>query len=191
MIANIMGCASSQEAFSLLPREKTVRETPFRSFDEVYGTYLKVKPKTTLTELKQLGFDPQKFSGAKEWNEISVQKFIRGEHKNIPLEELKPEAQACAQANGRAWEFKFDFSEKIGETTFADFVKRELGYSHKDHVVGSSLWAWFCYDENDVVLYKLADLQPFIDETRVAKDPFSPFRKALIVLFGAAIIILF
>ena len=44
---------------SLLPKAKSETEAPWRSFEEVKRTYDSIEPgRTTVVELKQLGYDP-------------------------------------------------------------------------------------------------------------------------------------
>ena len=94
-------------------------------------------------------------------------------------------------ANGNAWEFNLTFKNILGEATAGDWMKREIGFEMKDRTIGSSLRAWFCYNDRGIVLYKLADAKPLIDETKVVTDKFAPYRKALIGLGAALFILLF
>lgn len=165
---------------------------PFENYEAASAAYEQViEGVTTLTDLEQLGFNPKRISNSEIWNEIRVQDYLRGQQKDIPSTQLKPQAQACLAANGNAWEFHLDFRSVIGEKSAGDWIKREIGLEVKDRTLGSWLKPWFCYNEQGVVLYKLKDGKPLIDETKVVTDKFAPYRKVLIGAGAVLLLLLF
>jgi len=159
---------------------------PFSDFAEAKKAFEAVIPgEATLYELSQLGFNLEKVSGSERWNSVRVRNYLlNGDAPYSP--KLKGEARACLDAHGEGLEFSFPFNTLTrGESGFTDFVKREVGYQIRDRTTGARLWAWFCYDPaTGVVLHKLRDEKPFIDELKITRDPFAPVRLGIIGLFG-------
>lgn len=191
----ITGCATTREQpFMFLPSGKTIPTMVFKNFTEVEDAYAKVtEGATTLEELKALGFDPWRNSNAEVWNPLRVRDYLRGPHQtdNMALDQLKPGAQACLAQAGTAWKFNFGFTKTKGERSAGDWIKREMGYETIDHITGAELQPWFCFNDAGVVLHKVIDAKPFIDETKVSTDKFAPFRKALIGVGAALFLLLF
>jgi len=165
-----VGCAT------MLPSEKNIQALPWKDYNETEIAYKKVLPgETNIEDLKQLGFDLKKVSRAEEWNEIRARTYLLGTNPNTKTEDLPMGAQEClkAQAGCRARAFDVDLTETRG---VGSFFKEKFGYHKKRQTTGSKLKAIFFYKvENEIVVFKIVDQQPFINDTKMTKDPLGPF----------------
>lgn len=160
---------------AMLPSETHKPMLPWKSFDETASAYERViEGGATLAELQKMGFALNKVSRAKEWNEITTRNFLLGPNQNTKIEDLPQGAQNCLLAEGgcRAWEFPILETSKQG---VGNFLKEKLGWESVRKVLGWGHPAIFFYRiKDEVVVYKLRDPLPLINDTEVKKDPTGP-----------------
>src|SRR6266545_6697070 len=87
--------------------------TPWQNFEEAQAAYDKVIPhKTTLTELKSLGFDPVSTPNVKILTYLDlIQRFIP--NASITLKDLQPDVRDCIESKDccHAYELEIEISD--------------------------------------------------------------------------------
>jgi len=158
------GCGTMTRQESITPK------ITWSSPEEMVANYhLVVEGKTTLSELKKLGFDYSKVSNAKTIeNPSKIRKVIANE--KIPIGYLTEPELACLNAMEKR--AALDFEIKItSEKSEGGIVSENLGFKKKRRETGQTVHAWFCYDsESEIVLYKTIEHGP-IDNLKKSSDP--------------------
>lgn len=164
--------ACSLSTSGWLPSEKEVPKLPWKDYAGVSNDYDRVVAgETTLTELKELGFDLSKVSDSMEWDTFTTRNFILP--PNMKIEDLPMELQMCTRGGCRAQEFPV---KKLAKNGIGNFFKEKLGYLKERNVIGWSHWTIFIYRIDDsVIIFKDRKPQPFIDRVETKKDPLGPF----------------
>ncbi len=160
MLVLLAGCSF------LLPSKETQKNDQWHSFDQVQTLYEKITPdKTTVVQLKQLGFDPYVENNVKIESYLDTRTrfdpFSTG--KNIP-----PTVEKCLKKFDRCYAYvvdvSYDYEKRVGNA-FLDLT----GFRKEILTTGWSFQAVFVIEE-DTVVYKLWSGQPnkkaYVDEIR-------------------------
>lgn len=166
-IFSLTGCTM------LLPSEKATVESPWNTFDDAKAAYDRIIPgKSTLEELKGLGFDFDKTPNLKVSNYLDIAAMVQ----SIRFEDLDPGLQACLRAktdcNSYVFEPRRTHTVRIG-SFWLDF----LNFRRKSHETGWQFKALIVM-VNNLVTYKLWNGTRYIDELKDSRNPLGPFQGA-------------
>lgn len=156
---------------ALLPREKSVAESPWLYYADAKSAFDSIIVGTTTVEdLKLLGFDIKRSPNLKVLNYLDIAATLQA----IPIQELDPGLQAClrARADCRAYVFepKRTYTRRIGNFWLDIWnfrrVTQETGWRFRALIVSV----------NDRVSYKLASGEPQIDQLQDRVNPLGPIQ---------------
>jgi hypothetical protein len=160
-----VGCAG------LLPRGKSVTESPWQNYSGAKNAFDAITiGKTTVDDLKDLGFDTTSSPNIKVLNYLDIAATVQP----IPIQELDPGLQACLRARSdcRAYVFepKRTYSRRIGNFWLDIFSFRretqDTGWRFKALIVFV----------NHHVAYKLSSGEPQINQLQDQINPLGPFQ---------------
>jgi len=163
-----VGCSS------LLPKAKVETEAPWKSFDEVKRTFDSIEPgRTTLQELKQLGYDPYVNSNVTVLHYSDVlgkyaPNAVRDEH-------LEPGIRLCLQTQTKCSAYALEHRqirrERVGNF-FLDFIN----YERRTEITGWRFGAVVVVVDDSVV-YKSWSGVPEIREVEETLNPLGPLQE--------------
>ncbi len=163
------GCAG------LLPTTKTTVESPWKTYDEAKTTYEKIIPgKTTVNELKNLGFDPYKTPNIKLLNSKDIINIFMP-NPSIRKEDLSEGIQKCIDAKDRCVAYQTEPSE-IKIKNLANFWKHMFNFRRESQDYG---WRFkgLIIIVDDIVTYKdPPGGEPIIDLKKEQKNPLGPLQ---------------
>jgi hypothetical protein len=159
------GCAS------LLPSGKTIVESPWQEYADAKKAFDAITVgKTTVDDLKELGFDVKDSPNIKVLNYLDIAESVQA----IPMQELDPGLQACLRARSdcRAYVFepKRTYTKRIG-----NFWLDMWNFRRKTHETGWRFKALIVF-VNHHVAYKLSSGEPQIDQMEDRVNPLGPFQ---------------
>jgi len=159
----LAGCSS------LLPSGKAMAVSPWQEYADAKKSFDSITiGKTTVDDLKELGFDVKASPNLKVLNYLDIAAQVQ----SIPMQELDPGLQAClrARADCRAYVFepKRTYSQRIG-----NFWLDILNFRRKTHETGWQFKALIVF-VNHLVAYKLSSGEPQIDQYQEQVNPLGP-----------------
>ncbi len=166
----LTGCAS------WLPRADTQQASAFDSFDAASIAFEKIVGyRTTVEEMRQLGFDPQAAANITVIPYPQLTLCLMPD-PSVPFDALDPGIRDCILARQacRAYEFRLSRETKRREGTFwLDF----LNFKRTVHVVG---WRFegLVATRNGVVLFRSHGGEPRTDRTERQVNPLGPLQPA-------------
>jgi len=125
LVLTTTGCKALFSSTSLRAR------TPWQNFDEAQSAYDKVVPhKTTVSELKTMGFDPMTTPNVKILTYLDlIQRFIP--NASITFDDLQPDVRACIESKDccHAYEMDLDLTDnkRFGNLALDLVVKKQYG----------------------------------------------------------------
>lgn len=135
---------------SLLPKVKTVVHSPWESFDDAKAAFDKISlNKTTVTELKDLGFDPFTTPNIKILNYLD----IAGTMPAVKEEEMDEGLRNCIKAKTSCLAYEFQ-PKSIRTKRYGNFWLDLFNFKRKTRETGWQFKALVVVI-NDVVVYKL------------------------------------
>ena len=164
----LTGCAS------LLPSGRAVAESPWEKYSDAKSSFDSiVVGKTTVDDLKELGFDIQASPNLKILNYLDIAATVQ----SIPIQELDPGLQSClrARADCRAYVFepRRSYSKRVGNfwLDFSNFRRQthETGWRFKALIVFVNVH----------VAYKLSSGEPQVDQFQDQLNPLGPFQSSI------------
>ncbi|MDH3209876.1 MAG: hypothetical protein OEM00_01540 [Burkholderiaceae bacterium] len=174
--ALLLICAILAGCASLLPRGRVDLPLRFDSFEAAQQALEQATPfRTTIDELKALGFDPD--SGANVTLIPYPEVVARvAPHPGVPLAALDPGVRACITAQNacRAYEFHLGRQSRKREGNFwLDF----LNFRRNNFVTG---WRFvgLVVVRDDVVLFRNFSGEARIDREERQVNPLGPFQPA-------------
>lgn len=158
----------------VLPKRQTVTASTFTSYAEARQAYDRVTVgKTTVTDLKALGFDPATSPNVKELTYLEVMNTFMP-HDGIPVSELPKSIQNCIAAQtecvGYALAPGVRHDNRSG-SWFLDF----FDFKRTVHSTGWNVDTLFVVLDGTVV-YKLMSGTAHLDKTSVSKNPLGPLQ---------------
>lgn len=165
LLVTLSGCSS------LLPRSKSVTESPWQEYGEAQTSFEKIEVgKTTAEELQKLGFDVKSSRNVKILTYLEIAAMLQG----IPVNEQDPGLRACLKARSDCHAYVFEpkrsRSKRVGNFWLDIFnfrrETRETGWHFKALIVFV----------NHHVAYKLASGEPQIDQMTDRINPLGPFQ---------------
>ena len=165
----LYGCASQ------LPESNKVSKSPWETFEECKDDYEKITLyKTTMKDLKDLGFDPFTTPNIKVLNHLSVLKMFNydPDHK----EDFPKGVLECIEAREECSVYDITINH-INTKRTGPFFKDFLNFKR---VSVSSGWIFksLIIVNNDLVVFKLWGGTPKVDEVDVKKNPLGPLQGA-------------
>jgi hypothetical protein len=162
------GCAA------LLPSGKSIAESPWQEYSDAKGSFDAITiGKTTVEDLKELGFDIKSSPNIKVLNYLDIAATVQA----IPIQELDPGLQAClrARADCRAYVFEPNriYSQRMG-----NFWLDILNFRRKTHETGWRFKALIVF-VNHHVAYKLSSGEPQVNNFNDQINPLGPFQTDL------------
>jgi len=155
---------------AILPNGNNLVKSPWYSFQEAMLTYEQVTPnKTTLDELKAMGYDPFKTPN------ISIENYIKVRERFDPNQtgaNLPPTVQSCIYSMSQCSAYHV----KAGHT-----IKKRIGnpilditnFSRRTQIQSWTFEAFFVIN-NGVVVYKLWSGRPFEENHKLENNPLGP-----------------
>ncbi len=172
----LAGCAGMFKSSTYLPSSKTITSVPWKSFDEVKSVYDNIIPgKTTLEELKKMGFDPFTAPNIKILNSTDIiNRFMP--NSSIRREDLDEGIQKAIEAKSHCFGYLVEI-QITDEENMASFVKHILRFKRQTQESG---WQFkgLILIVNNIVIYKdTIGGQPKIKVEKIQKNPLGPFQE--------------
>ena len=160
---------------SLLPTEDRRPRTPWTNFNDAQAAFDKIVPhKTTVADLKDLGFDPHTTPNVRILTYLDlINRFIP--NNSITLNDLQPDVRACIESKDccHAYELNLDVTRnKRYGNVFLDV----FGFNKKSHITGWNYKALIIV-KDDVVAYKLRSGEPNVNKYEKKIKPLGPFQE--------------
>lgn len=155
----------------LLPRGRSVAESPWMEYDDAKKAFDAITiGKTTVDDLKELGFDVKDSPNLKVLNYLD----IAATTQSIPMQELDPGLQACIKARSDCRAYVFEptrtYNRRVG-----NFWLDILNFRRKTHNTGWRFKALIVF-VNHRVAYKLSSGEPRIDSIQDNINPLGPIQ---------------
>lgn len=149
--------------------------TPWQNFDEAQTAYEKVVPhKTTISELKELGFDPNTTPNIKILTYLDlIQRFIP--NSSITLNDLQPDVRSCIESKDccHAYEMELDMTDS---KRYGNLALDVFGFNRKTKTTGWRFKALVIV-KDDVVAYKIRSGEPNVDRLERKTKPLGPLQE--------------
>jgi hypothetical protein len=149
--------------------------TPWLNFDEAQTAYDTVIPhKTTLTELKSLGFDPLTTPNVKILTYLDlIQRFIP--NSSITIQDLQPDVRDCIESKDccHAYEMDLDLTDS---KRYGNLALDVFGFNRRTRTSGWRFKALVIV-KDDVVAYKLRSGEPNVNRLEQKKKPLGPLQE--------------
>lgn len=149
--------------------------TPWQNFDEAQIAFDKVVPhKTTVEELKGLGFDPNTTPNIKILTYLDlIQRFIP--NSSISIEDLQADVRACIESKDccHAYEMELDMTDS---KRYGNLALDVFGFNRKTKTTGWRFKALVIV-KDDVVAYKIRSGEPNVDRLERRTKPLGPLQE--------------
>jgi hypothetical protein len=163
------GCKALFSSTSLRAR------TPWQNFEEAQSAYDKVVPhKTTVSELKTMGFDPMTTPNVKILTYLDlIQRFIP--NASITFDDLQPDVRACIESKDccHAYEMDLDLTDN---KRFGNLALDVFGFNRKTKTTGWTFKALIIV-KDDIVAYKIRSGEPNVDRVEKKTKPLGPLQE--------------
>lgn len=162
----ISGCAA------LLPRASSVTNSPWKSYGAVVNSYEQVVPdRTTLHEMKKLGFDIYSTPNLKILSYVDVAVASQSMKKEETSSGILACLKAQSQCNGYVFEPQVVKSQRYG-----NFWKDIFYFKRQTKETGWKFKASFLVI-NDIVVDKYWSGEPQIDQDKQVINPLGPIQE--------------
>lgn len=169
LVSTTTGCKS------LFSSSAQRTRTPWQNFDEAQTAFDKVVPhKTTVEELKSLGFDPNTTPNIKILTYLDlIQRFIP--NSSISLGDLQPDVRACIESKDccHAYEMELDMTDS---KRYGNLALDVFGFNRKTKTTGWRFKALVIV-KDDVVAYKIRSGEPNVDRLDRKTKPLGPLQE--------------
>jgi hypothetical protein len=161
----MQGCAS------LLPSSKEVTKSRWNNFDQAKSAYEKIIPnRTTLEDLKELGFNSESTPNITIMNYLDVAKAVQP----IRKQDLDTGLAVCLDAKDACRAYEFELKNLSGKR-YGNFWLDLLNFRRNTRLTG---WKFnsLIVIVNDIVTYKVWSGNPHVEETVEQKNPLGPLQ---------------
>ncbi len=169
VVVLVTGCRS------MLPVETQYGQSRWTSYADAQAIFDQIIPhKTTLTELRQMGFDPQITPNIKVLTYVDLLKFFLP-NASITMADLHPDVRRAIVKKDACCAYELEITstnKKRYGSIFADI----LGFQRKSHITGWRI-SILVIVLNDTVTYKLRSGEPKIDRLERKHKPLGPFQE--------------
>lgn len=170
-ILMLSGCGSS------LPKGEMKTKSPWNTFEEAKASYEDIiLNSTTTADLQELGFDPYNTPNVRILSYLDIlQRF--NPNNSVRTEDLPPTVRGCLASREACLAYEatpsFSSSERVGNVML-DLLK----FKRERVVTGWSFNALIVIDHN-VVVYKIWNGVPMIDQKTSRKNPLGPLQNSV------------
>jgi hypothetical protein len=164
-------CCFVSGCVALLPKEKKVTNTPWKTFDEAKAAFEKVVPRaTTTTELKNVGFHLYSTPNIRVLNYLDIAAAT------LPLqrEDLSEGLALCLKAQNKCLAYQFE-PQVIKSNRYGNFWLDLLNLQRKTIEEGWRFKALFVVVDN-VVVEKFWSGDPIIEVDHERVNPLGPLQ---------------
>src|SRR5437867_2445542 len=149
--------------------------TPWQNFEEAQAAYDKVVPhKTTLSELRTLGFDPLATPNVKILTYLDlIQRFVP--NASIALKDLQPDVRDCIESKDCCHAYELDL-DQTNNKRYGNIALDMFGFDRKTKTSGWTFKALIIV-KDDVVAYKIRSGEPNVDRLERKTKPLGPFQE--------------
>ena len=168
---------------SLFSSTSVKSKTSWKTFDEAQSAYDKVVPhKTTVEELKGLGFDPHTTSNIRILTYLDlIQRFIP--NASITLNDLQPDVRACIESKDCCHAYEMDL-ELTDNKRYGNLALDIFGFNRRSKTSGWTFKALIIV-KDDIVAYKLRSGEPNVDRLEQKTKPLGPLQELDNILLKA------
>jgi hypothetical protein len=165
LLFSLTGCST------LLPSAKAVTQSPWETYADAKAAFDRIEVgKTTVDELKGLGFDTKDAANLKLLSYLDIASTVQA----IPVQELDPGLQACLRARSECRAYVFEpnrlYSQRKG-----NFWLDILNFRRKTNETGWRFKALIVF-VNSHVAYKLSSGEPQINQLKDQRNPLGPLQ---------------
>src|SRR6266511_1118980 len=180
LVLTTTGCKSLFSSTSQRSR------TPWDNFDAAQTAYDKVIPhKTTITELKSLGFDPLTTPNIKILTYLDlIQRFIP--NSSITIQDLQPDVRDCIESKDCCHAYEMDL-DLTNNKRYGNLALDIFGFDRRTKTTGWNFKALIIV-KDEVVAYKIRSGEPNVDRVERRTKPLGPLQELdniLLKVFGA------
>ncbi len=164
----LTGCSS------LLPSGKTVKKSPWKTFDEAKLSFDQITlGETTTDELAQLGFDPHSTPNIAILSYLDVRKLFNYEMDRDTF--YHEGVNRCIRARESCHAYDVEI-EDIRKKRVGNFWLDLFVIKRQEQTTGWRFRALILLVDNQVV-YKLWSGNPMLNETKAKKNPLGPLQE--------------
>jgi hypothetical protein len=170
LAALVAGCSA------MLPDSNKDQVTPWKTYAEAEAAFARIVPnRTTLGQLKALGFDPDKVPNM---TILSHADLLRRLEAMVAFEgsRLDPAIRKCVEARGACYGYHIE-QQKLDRERVGNFFADFLNFKRVTQVRGWSFDALILIS-NNVVVYKSWSGKPNISEIEQERHPLGPLQGA-------------
>jgi hypothetical protein len=171
LVLLLSACGSS------LPKGEMSTKSPWTTFEEAKASYDSiVLNSTTTADLKELGYDPYNTPNVRILSYLDIlQRF--NPNNSVKSEDLPPSVKTCLDSREACLAYEampnFSSSERVGNVVL-DLLK----FKRERVVTGWSFNALIVIDHG-VVVYKIWNGVPMIDQKTLRKNPLGPLQNSV------------
>ena len=167
VVAFCAGCSS------LLPSVREISQSPWKTFDEAMGAYERVIPnQTTINDFKNLCIDLSASPNIRMLSHLDIAVLVQP----MRFEELDEGLKKCLKANSHCRAFEFS-PGSITQHRYGNFWLDFFNFQRKTKETGWRFKALFVLVD-DLVVYKVWNGNPKIEEYRQQTNPLGPFQES-------------
>lgn len=169
----LWGCAAISQ--KVMPSEGRPAVSQWKNYQSALDVFKKIEPgKTSLADLKKLGFDPDITPNTTFLNPITIRNLFLGTDTKAPIkfEDLPQDIQDYLKDFNNCLGFKFEQEVSYTEGK-GSLVKRWLKFKKEDLTTGWRFEA-LIFMKKDTVAYVYWEGKPNIKDPRFKKDPLGP-----------------
>ena len=160
---------------ALLPTEDKRARTPWTNFLDADAAFDKIVPhKTTVADLKDLGFDPHTTPNVKILTYLEIiNRFLP--NSSVTMNDLQPDVRACIESKDccHAYELSLDINSN---KRYGSVLLDVFGFKKQSHITGWSYRALIIV-KDDVVSYKLRAGEPNVNKYEKKVKPLGPLQE--------------
>jgi hypothetical protein len=160
---------------SLHTSGRTTTKSPWPDFAAAKTAFDRIEPgRTTLAELRALGFDPYTNPNVRILNYLDIQnRFLP--NPSIRVGDLPPPVRQSLDAQEQSVAYELDLTVTSSQR-YGNLFLDVLAFNRKTHETGWNFKALVLLN-HDTVLYKLWSGQPHVDRHEQKKKPLGPFQE--------------
>jgi hypothetical protein len=160
---------------SLFASSSQRTRTPWQNFEQAQSAYDQVIPhKTTVSELKNMGFDPHHTPNVKILTYLDlIQRFIP--NASITMNDLQPDVRACIESKDCCHAYELEL-EMTDNKRYGNLALDVFGFNRKTKTTGWTFKALIIV-KDDIVAYKLRSGEPNVDKLDKKTKPLGPFQE--------------
>lgn len=157
-----------------MPKKHDLAVPAFQTYDSMHAAFARVTPaRTTLSDLKAIGFDPAATPNIREVNYLQIAQIFLP-HPGIPFSAMPAGVQACVAAQERCTGYIVD-PKVTSEKRVGNVALDIFNFRRKTVTTGWSADAMFVLLDG-VVVYKVWSGEPRMDSSSTTINPLGPLQ---------------